>query len=155
MNSLFSRWPNRIMLAAMTLLALTGMAQMPIFKRYYIADIPGLGWLAAFYTTHKIHYMAAAVFLALLFWMATVYLLNYRKTWRPTAIGWVRLAILAVIIMTGVLRTVKNMPDHGFSPVTVMLVDWTHLAAAMLLGVTAILARVGPWRRSGVYATRR
>ena len=28
-------------------LTLTGFGQMPIFKRYYIADIPGLGWLVA------------------------------------------------------------------------------------------------------------
>ena len=27
-------------------LTLTGFGNMPIFKRYYIADIPGLGWLA-------------------------------------------------------------------------------------------------------------
>nr|WP_320191376.1 FeS-binding protein [uncultured Desulfobacter sp.] len=154
MNSLFPRWLNRIMLAVMTLLALTGLAQMPIFKRYYIADIPGFGWLAAFYTTHKIHYIAAAVFLVLLFWMATVYLVNHRKTWRPTVMGQVRLAILTMIVVTGILRTVKNLPDHGFSPIAVMAVDWIHLAAVMLLGITAILARIGPWRRNGVYATR-
>ncbi|WP_320044518.1 FeS-binding protein [uncultured Desulfobacter sp.] len=154
MNSLFPRWLNRIMLAVMTLLALTGLAQMPIFKRYYIADIPGLGWLAAFYTTHKIHYIAAAVFLVLLFWMATVYLLNHRKNWRPTVMGQVRLAILVMIVVTGILRTVKNLPAHGFSPIAVMAVDWIHLAAVMLLGITAVLARVGPWRRNGVYATR-
>ena len=116
MNSLFPKWMNRFMLAVMTLLALTGMAQMPIFKRYYIADIPGLGWLAAYYTTHMIHYMAAAIFLILLFWMATVYLANYRKSWQPTAMGWLRLILLALIVATGMLRTVKNLPDHGFSP---------------------------------------
>jgi len=154
MNSLFPRWLNRIMLAVIALLALTGLAQMPIFKRYYIADIPGFGWLAAFYTTHKIHYIAATVFLVLIFWMATVYLLNYRKTWRPTVMGRLRLAILALIVITGILRTLKNLPDHGFSPITIMAVDWIHLAAAMLLGITAILARVGPWHRNGVYATR-
>ena len=26
--------------------ALSGFAQMHIFKRYYIADLPGFGWLA-------------------------------------------------------------------------------------------------------------
>ena len=154
MNSLFPRWLNRTMFVVMALLAVTGLAQMPIFKRYYIADIPGLGWLAAFYTTHKIHYIAAAFFLVLLFWMATVYLLNHRRTWQITAMGQVRLAILSLIVVTGILRTVKNLPDHGFSPITVMVVDWVHLAAAMLLGIIAILARMGPWRRSGVYATR-
>ena len=33
-------------LATVFFLTLTGFGQMPIFKRYYIADIPGLGWLA-------------------------------------------------------------------------------------------------------------
>jgi hypothetical protein len=154
MNSLFPKWLTRIMLAVMALLALTGLAQMPIFKRYYISDIPGFGWLTAFYTTHKIHYIAAAVFLALLFWMATVYLLNHRKTWRLTVMGQVRMVILVLIVATGILRTLKNLPDHGFSPITVMAVDWIHLAAAMLLGITAILARMGPWCRNGVYVTR-
>ncbi len=155
MNSLFPKWLNRVMLALMTLLALTGMAQMPIFKRYYIADIPGLGWLAAYYTTHKIHYIAAALFLVLLFWMATIYYLNYRKDWRPTTLGWIRTVLLILIVVTGMLRTVKNLPDHGFSPMVVMLVDWTHLASAMLLGLTAIFARVGPWRHKGIYTTHR
>ncbi|WP_321494857.1 FeS-binding protein [uncultured Desulfobacter sp.] len=155
MNSIFSRSLNRILLAVMAILALTGMAQMPIFKRYYIADIPGFGWLAAYYTTHQIHYIAATVFLVLLFWMATEYLISRRRQWRITPMGRVRLLILAVIVISGVLRTVKNLPGHGFGPMVVMLVDWSHLAAAMLLGFTAILARTGPWRRKGVYATRR
>ena len=155
MNSLFPKWLNRTLLAVTVLLALTGMAQMPIFKRYYIADIPGLGWLAAYYTTHKIHYIAAAVFLALVFWMATEYLMVRRRQWRPTSMGWMRLFVLVLIVATGMLRTVKNLPDHGFGPTVVMLVDWIHVAAALLLGITAVLARVGPWRRNGVYATRR
>ena len=42
--------------AILSFLTLSGFGQMPIFKRYYIADIPGLGWLAKFYITHYIHY---------------------------------------------------------------------------------------------------
>jgi len=38
-------------------LVLTGFGQMPVFKRYYIADIPGLGWLAQFFVTHYMHYL--------------------------------------------------------------------------------------------------
>lgn len=56
------------------LLALTGFGQMPVFKRYYIADIPGLGWLARFYITHAIHYITAAIFLGIIGYRATVYL---------------------------------------------------------------------------------
>ncbi|MCP4020290.1 MAG: hypothetical protein GY729_00480, partial [Desulfobacteraceae bacterium] len=45
-------------------ITLTGFAQMPIFKRYYIADIPGLGWLAKFYVNHSLHYIFAAILIA-------------------------------------------------------------------------------------------
>ena len=53
-------------LITLLFLTLTGFGQMPIFKRYYIADIPGLGWLAKFYITHFIHYLGAILILALL-----------------------------------------------------------------------------------------
>ena len=155
MNSLFSRGLNRILLVVMAILALTGMAQMPIFKRYYIADIPGFGWLAAYYTTHQIHYIAAFVFLALIFWMAAEYMIVRHRQWRMTFMGHVRLAVLAVIVITGILRTMKNLPGHGFAPMAVMLVDWIHLAAALLLGIIAVFARIVSWRRKGVYVTRR
>ena len=57
------RW---IYLTTTFFLVLTGFGQMPIFKRYYIADIPGLGWLAEFFVTHYIHYLGAIVLLGLI-----------------------------------------------------------------------------------------
>lgn len=55
-------------------ITLSGFAQMPIFARYHISDIPGLGWLADFYVTHAVHYIMAALLLALgaYVWMDTV-----------------------------------------------------------------------------------
>ena len=52
-----SRTVRYFYLLTVLLLTLTGFGQMPIFKRYYIADIPGFGWLAQFYVTHYIHYL--------------------------------------------------------------------------------------------------
>ncbi|MBW2050308.1 MAG: hypothetical protein JRJ09_17530, partial [Deltaproteobacteria bacterium] len=46
-------------------MAFTGFGQMPIFKRYYISDIPGMAWSADFYATHYIHYMGAILLLGL------------------------------------------------------------------------------------------
>jgi hypothetical protein len=55
-----AKTPNRaaryVYLITVLFLTLSGFGQMPIFKRYYIADIPGFGWLAQFYVTHYIHY---------------------------------------------------------------------------------------------------
>ncbi len=53
-------------------MGLTGFGQMPIFKRYYIADIPGLAWLADFYATHYIHYIGAVILFGFFVYAAVV-----------------------------------------------------------------------------------
>lgn len=111
-------------------LAISGIAQMPIFKRYYVADIPGLGWTADYFFTHKMHYVAAAV---LLFWLARRLLAE-----GVSSLGAGRLALLGALIATGIPRVMKNMPDVSFSPTATMLIDWSHLAAAMALGIAAL-----------------
>ncbi|MFP4658403.1 MAG: FeS-binding protein, partial [Desulfonatronovibrionaceae bacterium] len=88
-------------------LAITGFAQMPIFKRYYIADIPGLGWLAQYYATHLIHYAAACVFLALIGYFMGRWIKQWRVTHRISAGGWVRAFLIAGIIGTGAMRVAK------------------------------------------------
>lgn len=134
------RWTVRLYILCCAALAVTGLAQMPIFKRYYIADIPGLGWTADFALTHAMHYAFAAVLLALIFMHLTRYVLARR--WRLTWTGALRAAFLVILVGTGFVRVFKNMPDVFFSPTTVMLVDWTHLGAAMGLGLGALAARL-------------
>lgn len=112
-------------------LAISGVAQMPIFKRYYIADVPGLGWTADYFFTHKMHYAAAAV---LLFWLTRRLIAE-----GAASIGAGRLALLAALVVTGVPRVLKNMPEVSFSPTATMLIDWSHLAAAMALGIVALV----------------
>lgn len=45
-------------------LLLTGIFELPIGKRYYIVNIPGLGWSADFITSLYLHYAAALIFTA-------------------------------------------------------------------------------------------
>lgn len=45
-------------------LLLTGIFELPVGKRYYIVNIPGLGWSADFITSLYLHYAAALVFTA-------------------------------------------------------------------------------------------
>ncbi len=45
-------------------LLLTGIFELPVAKRYYIINIPGLGWSADFITSLYLHYAAALVFTA-------------------------------------------------------------------------------------------
>lgn len=45
-------------------LLLTGIFELPVGKRYYIINVPGLGWSADFITSLYLHYAAAVVFTA-------------------------------------------------------------------------------------------
>ncbi|MGE4504991.1 MAG: FeS-binding protein [Desulfovibrionaceae bacterium] len=137
-----SRTPARLYAVLVFVLALTGFAQMPIFKRYYIADIPGLGWLAQYYVTHKIHYVGAALLLALVAWAATGWLARWSRSRRMTGSGWVRALLLVGIVLTGIIRMYKNQPGVSFSPELTMVVDWAHLGLVLLLGLAALAARV-------------
>lgn len=43
------------------LLIFSGFGQMPMYARYYIDRLPGLGWSSDYATTLSLHYIAAAV----------------------------------------------------------------------------------------------
>ncbi|RLC01937.1 MAG: hypothetical protein DRH34_08240 [Deltaproteobacteria bacterium] len=112
-------------------ITLSGFGQMPIFKRYYIADIPGLGWLAQFYVTHIIHYVAAIVLIALVIYILFDFILN--RSGRITGSGYFKIVILAGLIASGVLMVVKNLPNTHFGHTTIIALDLFHLSFCMLL----------------------
>lgn len=114
-------------------LLFTGLAQMPIFARYYLADVPGFAWTANYSLNHVLHYGLAVVLLAFLGWRLPLVL---RKRW---TIGGVLLVLCwAGLAATGLARVMKNQPDAFFPPNFVMLVDWAHLGFVMLLGLVSL-----------------
>jgi len=127
--SLPGRW---FYLITVIFLALSGFGQMPIFKRYYIADIPGLGWLAEFFITHYIHYLAAILFLALTAYTIIDYLLATRKSRQMTATGYVRSALLAGILASGIFLVVRNLAGSNFSSEFIIFMDLCHLGLALV-----------------------
>ena len=142
-----NRTVRYVYLITVLLLTLTGFGQMPIFKRYYIADIPGLGWLAQFYVTHYIHYLAAILFLALVAYMIIDYLILQKKHLRLTASGYVRGAFLAGILVSGLLLVIRNLSGSRFAPEFIIFLDLAHLGLVMsfLLAAVYCLVRKRHW----------
>ena len=124
-----SRW---IYLTTTFFLVLSGFGQMPIFKRYYVADIPGLGWLAEFFVTHYIHYLGAIVFLALTAFLITDYWMLKRNWRRLTASGYVRIALLTGILISGALLVIRNLTGTNFAPELIIFLDLIHLGLVMM-----------------------
>jgi len=103
-----------IYIALIFLMGLTGFGQMPIFKRYYIADIPGLAWTAKYYITHYMHYIGATLLLALIVYGIVVYIGLLRKSLKLTWAAYIRITLLVAIVITGIFRVLKNLPDVVF-----------------------------------------
>ena len=108
-------------------LAVTGFGQMPIFKRYYIADIPGLEWLAQFYVTHVLHYLSAMVLIGLTFYIIFDNVFNKNKTLEITPSVYAKIAMILVLMTTGMLMMVKNFTGTPFSPNFIIFLDLTHI----------------------------
>ena len=112
-------------------LALTGFGQMPIFKRYYIADIPGLAWLAQFYVTHVLHYFFAILLIALVFYAGFDHLFNRKKQYQVSVPGIIKSIFLGLLIVSGGLMVMKNFTGTPFSPMMISMLDLSHMALCM------------------------
>jgi hypothetical protein len=137
------RW---IYCLTMVMMGLTGFAQMPIFKRYYIADIPGMGWTAKFFVTHYLHYLGAIVLLGLIAYGVTDYVLSGRKSMKLTSSAYLRMALLAGIVITGIFRVLKNLPHVTFSPDFTLFIDISHLGFMMVYLFLAVFFLTVRWR---------
>jgi hypothetical protein len=124
--------PMRLMyLLTVFFLVLTGFGQMPIYKRYYLSDIPGFSWLANFWTTRYVHYAAAAMLLAVVAYMIVQYVTLNRAYRRMTFNGYLRGGLLLGIVLTGILFVIKNFPVFVFSPEFIIALNLSHLGFVM------------------------
>ena len=114
-------------------LVLTGFGQMPVFKRYYIADIPGLGWLGQFFVTHYLHYLFAILLLGITAFIITGYFLTNRKKIKITPSGYIRGAVLFGLVITGGLLVIRNLAVSNFPPDLIIFLDISHLTLVMVL----------------------
>lgn len=119
-------------------LVLTGFGNMPIFKRYYIADIPGLGWLAEYYVTLYIHYLFAILLIGIISYLIIEYLLTKRKSIKITLSGYIRGSVVAGLLITGILLVIRNHEISGFAPGFIIFLYLCHLTLVMVLLIAGL-----------------
>jgi len=118
-------------------LVFSGFGQMPIFKRYYLADLPGLGWTADYYVTLVIHYLAAALFLGLSAYYLVFHALR-RQLWPPQdGPAWVRAFLLLVMITSGSVLAARNLSWVHLPPRLIVAATLTHVATTLVFLLAA------------------
>ncbi len=128
----------------------TGFGNMPLWKRYYVADIPGLGWSGDFLINLNVHILAGSILMALAMYAALTPLIDLRppKT-RLSFSGKIRAILLGLALATGVVMVVKNLPGVHLPMTALVAFNLAHMGAAVLFMITAVIALIfrRPWRQ--------
>ena len=140
---------KRLYPVALTIALYTGFGNMPIYKRYYISSIPGLGWSGNFYINLNIHYSCGVVLLGLAVYFSLIYLKTSTSADQLTTTGLLRAVFFGLSLLTGILLAIRNLTEINFGFGSQMVVVFMHLGIAMILLVLSIGCAVvrSPWRR--------
>lgn len=123
----------------MLILALfTGFGNMPLWKRYYIADIPGFSWSGNFLVNVNIHYITGSILLFIALYFLTAYLMLKKKGLSLTPSGKIHGTLLGAALVTGLVMAIKNFPGVDFPLPVLVFFNLAHMASACFFMFFAI-----------------
>ena len=132
-----------------TIVALfTGFGNMPLYGRYYIADVPGLQWSGNFFTNVNVHVLAGSLLLCIgIYCIMVFWLVKPTPAKKLTRSGKIRGALLSLTLATGILMVLKNLPGVQFPFEMLMIANFTHMGGAVLFMLSALVALIFrmPW----------
>lgn len=106
-HNLAIRFVHWVTALSIFVLIFTGFGQMPVYKRYNVDKIPGLGWSSDFLVTLNIHYVAAAILIFISLYYIT-YLIGTRRWDILPRRGDVKESIQIFASMVGLAEEPKN-----------------------------------------------
>lgn len=145
MNMLDDRFNTaikRLYMAALVVSIFTGVGNMPMYGRYFVADIPGFGWADDFFILLYVHYLSGAVLLMVSTYFLIIYSRRIGRVARLSSAGTARAALLGLVLISGLLAAVKNLPSVNLSMIGLMAIVFTHLGAAMAFILVSISLRI-------------
>jgi len=116
----------------------TGFGNMPLYKRYYIADIPGLGWSGDFFVNLYVHYAAASILLAVAVYGAIRFMAARSEGLKLTRSGALRAVVLSMALLSGLFMAIRNLPGVSYPFALHAGLNFFHMGAAVLFAFLAL-----------------
>lgn len=133
-HNLAIRFVHWVTALSIFVLIFTGFGQMPMYKRYNVDQIPGLGWFSDFMVTLNIHYVAAAILIFISLYYIT-YLIGTRRWDILPRRGDIKESIQIFASMVGLAEEPKNRKYLAEQRVAFLI---TAVSVAMLI-VTGLI----------------
>jgi hypothetical protein len=133
--------------AALGISIFTGFGNMPLWGRFYVSDIPGLGWSADFFINLYVHYLSGGLLLA----VSTYHIIRYSqrsdRDARLSRVGLLRVVVFGLVLVSGALSAVKNLPQINLPLIGLMALVFFHLGAVMVYILISLACRIlkKPW----------
>ncbi|MCF8033310.1 MAG: hypothetical protein K9K66_09320 [Desulfarculaceae bacterium] len=130
---------------AIGLALFSGFGQMPLYNRYYLTSVPGLGWSGNFIALSELHYFAAALFMGLVAWRLA---LDTRAggTWSWGPRSWWGWSLIALLVLSGGAKALRNAGVF-LPPLALMLLDFVHLGSAMAFMFSGLVSLFRPRKK--------
>jgi len=133
---------NLFYIILMILMTISGFGQMPIFKRYYVADLPGLGWTANFIITHYLHYFGAILLISLFSYQITLFFITKEKISNLSFASLIKIFILIFLLGSGFLKIIINLKG-GVAPAPfIFSLDLIHTGFTFLFIFYALFTKI-------------
>lgn len=138
MESKFDTVLKRLYPILLVIVLFTGFGNMPIYKRYYISNLPGLGWSSNFYVNLNVHYVVGALLLGMGAYFLLLYLRQKPPEKQLTISGKLRAVAFGLALLSGIAMAIRNLSGVNFDFGLQMAVTFLHLGMAMFLLVLSI-----------------
>jgi len=141
---IYVRWAYRLAIAVSLF---TGIGNMPMWGRFFVADIPGFGWSGNFFINMYVHYLSGALLLTISSYYIFLYSQRSDKRIKISAPGVVRGALLGLVLISGLLSAIKNLAFVDLPLTGLMALVFLHLGSAMAFIFFALVfwLRKKPW----------
>ena len=140
--SLNSRGLYWLFTAAIFVALFTGFGNMPLYGRYYIADLPGFQWSGNFIANLKVHLFTGALLTAL----AVYSLIGFTRRqfkWVDFSASQKLLYIsVGLVLLSGLLAALKNFAFLKPGLVLNMTLTFFHMGTAVLVAVVGLVTLV-------------
>jgi hypothetical protein len=138
------KWAYR---AAIVVALFTGIGNMPMWGRFFVADIPGFGWSGDFFVNLHVHYLSGALLLTISSYSIVVYRQRCDRRLTLSTAGIVRGALLGLVLVSGLLSAIKNLAFIDLPMTGLMVLVFLHLGGVMAFVFFTLVfwSRKKPW----------
>lgn len=111
-QSLSNRIVHALTASSIFMLIITGIGQMPAYKRYMVSDIPGLGWTGSYDITLWLHYLFAFVLMGVAAYHVSIHTLRREFDILPKRGDFKH----SVLVIWAMIRGHREPPSEKYLP---------------------------------------